>query len=51
MATSLNFISSQTKHTAYVADDEGVIAGFGELEPNGHIDCFYCHKKYHSAEG
>lgn len=30
----------------YVADDGGVIAGFGELEPNGHIDCFYCHKNY-----
>ncbi|MBD3887154.1 GNAT family N-acetyltransferase [Phormidium tenue FACHB-886] len=30
----------------YVADDEGVIAGFGELEPSGHIDCFYCHKNY-----
>jgi putative acetyltransferase len=30
----------------FVADDEGVIAGFGELEPNGHIDCFYCHKNY-----
>lgn len=30
----------------YVADDEGAIAGFGELEPNGHIDCFYCHKNY-----
>jgi putative acetyltransferase len=30
----------------YVADDEGVIAGFGELELNGHIDCFYCHKNY-----
>lgn len=30
----------------YVADDEGTIAGFGELEPNGHIDCFYCHKNY-----
>jgi putative acetyltransferase len=23
-----------------------VIAGFGELETNGHIDCFYCHKNY-----
>ncbi|NJK64634.1 MAG: GNAT family N-acetyltransferase [Synechococcaceae cyanobacterium SM2_3_1] len=31
---------------SYVADDEGVIAGFGELEQNGHIDCFYCHKTY-----
>lgn len=30
----------------YVAEDEGVIAGFGELEFNGHIDCFYCHKNY-----
>jgi len=30
----------------YVADDEGAIAGFGELEPTGHIDCFYCHKDY-----
>ncbi|MBD2465844.1 GNAT family N-acetyltransferase [Oscillatoria sp. FACHB-1407] len=30
----------------YVADDDGIIAGFGELEPNGHIDCFFCHKNY-----
>ena len=30
----------------YVADDEGTIAGFGELESNGHIGCFYCHKNY-----
>ncbi|MBW4650529.1 MAG: GNAT family N-acetyltransferase [Kastovskya adunca ATA6-11-RM4] len=30
----------------YVADDEGAIAGFGELESSGHIDCFYCHKDY-----
>ncbi|NJR52247.1 MAG: GNAT family N-acetyltransferase [Leptolyngbyaceae cyanobacterium CSU_1_3] len=30
----------------YVADDQGTIAGFGELEANGHIDCFYCHKNY-----
>ncbi len=30
----------------YVADDQGTIAGFGELEANGHIDCFYCHKSY-----
>jgi len=25
---------------------EGVVVGFGELEPDGHIDCFYCHKNY-----
>ncbi|NDJ18963.1 GNAT family N-acetyltransferase [Myxacorys almedinensis] len=30
----------------YVADNDGAIAGFGELEPDGHIDCFYCHKDY-----
>ena len=30
----------------YVADDEGAIAGFGELEFSGHINCFYCHKSY-----
>ncbi|MBP5975783.1 GNAT family N-acetyltransferase [Brasilonema sp. CT11] len=30
----------------YVADEEGIIVGFGELEPNGHINCFYCHKNY-----
>jgi putative acetyltransferase len=30
----------------YVAEHEGAIAGFAELEPNGHIDCFYCHKNY-----
>jgi putative acetyltransferase len=31
---------------AFVADDHGTIAGFAELEPNGHIDCFYCHHSY-----
>ncbi|AKG24725.1 GNAT family N-acetyltransferase [Calothrix sp. 336/3] len=30
----------------FVADNRGEIAGFGELEANGHIDCFYCHKSY-----
>jgi GNAT superfamily N-acetyltransferase len=32
--------------TTIVADDNGTIAGFGELEPDGHIDCFYCHHRY-----
>jgi putative acetyltransferase len=31
---------------AFVADDQGTIAGFAELEPNGYIDCFYCHYSY-----
>ncbi|MEE3719563.1 GNAT family N-acetyltransferase, partial [Tumidithrix elongata RA019] len=34
-----------SRHT-YVAEQEGEIIGFGELEPIGHIDCFYCHKNY-----
>jgi len=33
----------------YVADDNGTIAGFAELEEDGHIDCFYCHKEYQRA--
>jgi len=35
----------QTRIT-FVADENGTITGFGELENNGHIDCFYCHQKY-----
>ena len=30
----------------FVAEIENAITGFGELEANGHIDCFYCHKDY-----
>lgn len=30
----------------YIADNNGEIVGFAELEPDGHIDCFYCHSKY-----
>jgi len=32
----------------YIAENNGEIVGFGELEPDGHIDCFYCHSKYQS---
>lgn len=31
--------------TTFVADEEGAIAGFGELESDGHVDCLYCHRK------
>ncbi|MEC4816674.1 MAG: GNAT family N-acetyltransferase [Scytonema sp. PMC 1069.18] len=41
-----NWVEVCSSRFTYVADDEGVIAGFAELEPNGHIDCFYCHKNY-----
>jgi putative acetyltransferase len=30
----------------YIAEENGEIVGFGELDPDGHIDCFYCHSKY-----
>jgi putative acetyltransferase len=30
----------------YVADDAETIAGFGDLERDGHIDRFFCHKDY-----
>ncbi|NLF31237.1 MAG: GNAT family N-acetyltransferase [Planctomycetes bacterium] len=32
--------------TTFVADDGGTIAGFAELQRDGHIDCFYTHKSY-----
>ena len=41
-----NWVEVCLNRFTYVADDGGAIAGFGELEPNGHIDCFYCHKNY-----
>ncbi len=30
----------------YVAEEGAKIIGFGQLEANGHIDCFYCHKDF-----
>jgi putative acetyltransferase len=30
----------------FVAEEGETIAGFGELEANGHIDRFYCHKDF-----
>ena len=35
-----------TKMFTYVAEEEGEIIGFGQLEAEGHINCFYCHKDY-----
>lgn len=34
-----------SKHTI-IADDNGTIAGFAQLEDSGYIDCFYCHKNF-----
>lgn len=41
-----NWVEVCSKRFTFVADDEGAIAGFSELEPSGHIDCFFCHKNY-----
>jgi putative acetyltransferase len=41
-----NWAKACSEKLTYVAEDEGLIVGFGELELNGHIDCFYCHKNY-----
>lgn len=41
-----NWEKTCAQRFTYVADQAGVIVGFGELEVNGHISCFYCHKNY-----
>lgn len=35
---------SRTKPIIATVGDE--IVGFAEFEPNGHIDCFYCHHEW-----
>ncbi|MDX2232114.1 MAG: GNAT family N-acetyltransferase [Leptolyngbyaceae cyanobacterium bins.349] len=35
-----------TRPITLVADDAGTIAGFATLEPNGYLNCFYCHTQY-----
>ncbi len=43
-------IASWTKSLSskftFVAEEGAKIAGFGELETNGHIDRFYCHQDF-----
>jgi putative acetyltransferase len=41
-----NWLEVCANRFTYIADENGAILGFGELEPDGHIDCFYCHKNY-----
>ena len=35
-----------SKKYTVVAEENGIITGFAELEVNGHIDCLYCHKDF-----
>jgi GNAT superfamily N-acetyltransferase len=37
---------SLSSKLTFVAEEGDIIAGFGELETNGHIDRFYCHKDF-----
>ncbi len=36
----------QDTRTTLVAEQEGEIVGFAELEGVGHVDCLYCHRNY-----
>lgn len=38
--------NSLSRKITYIAEQEGRILGFAELEDNGHIDRFYCHKDF-----
>ncbi|MEH2205351.1 MAG: GNAT family N-acetyltransferase [Nostoc sp.] len=40
------WIKSLGSKFTYVAKEQDKIIGFGELEANGHIDRFYCHKDF-----
>ncbi|MBE9049781.1 GNAT family N-acetyltransferase [Nostocales cyanobacterium LEGE 11386] len=49
--TSINmdvevWMNSLKSKLTYVAQEDDNILGFGELEANGHIDRFYCHKDF-----
>lgn len=38
--------TSCLQNYTYVAEEDNIITGFAQLEADGHIDCFYCHKDY-----
>lgn len=44
---NLQFWQDRLSRTfTYVAEEGDKIIGFGNLEDNGHIDCFYCHQDF-----
>jgi len=40
------WVNRLSQSITYVAEETDQIIGFGNLEPNGHLDCFYCHKDF-----
>jgi putative acetyltransferase len=40
------WLNSLKSKFTYVVENNGKIVGFGELEANGHIDKFFCHKDF-----
>ncbi|NJK40341.1 MAG: GNAT family N-acetyltransferase [Acaryochloridaceae cyanobacterium SU_2_1] len=41
-----NWLEACSARVTYVAEEQGVVMGFAELETTGRIDCFYCHASY-----
>ena len=41
-----SWTKSLSSKFTFVAEEGETIVGFGQLEGNGHIDCFYCHKDF-----
>ncbi|MEG4172602.1 MULTISPECIES: GNAT family N-acetyltransferase [unclassified Microcoleus] len=41
-----SWTKSLSSKFTFVAEEGDQIAGFGELEASGHIDCFFCHQHF-----
>ncbi|MEG4989611.1 GNAT family N-acetyltransferase [Microcoleus sp. BR0-C5] len=41
-----SWTKSLSSKFTFVAEEGDKIAGFGELEASGHIDCFFCHQHF-----
>ena len=40
------WVNRLSQSITYVAEENNQIIGFGNLESNGYLDCFYCHKNF-----
>lgn len=41
-----DWVAFCTNRITFVAEINGIIAGFANLESDGYVNCFYCHKDY-----